>query len=463
MSGTAPNVHGTWSSRLGFLFATIGFSVGLGNIWRFPWLAGENGGGAFVLVYLVCVLGLVVPLAIAEFLVGRRGRLTPAASFASLARVEGRSEGWRWAGLIAILSAFGIGTFYCVIGGWTLAYAWKAASGALAGIDSPGSQAQFDALLASPTALAFWTALFLAMTAGIVGRGLNKGVEKATGILMPTLFVMLLALAAFALVAGNAREGLTFLLAPDFSKIHWGTWVAAIGQAFFSVGIGMAGLMLYGAYLPRDVRLPGTAATVALADTSVALIAGIAIFPFLFAQGLEPAAGPGLVFVVMPVAFQAAGAAASILALVFFLLLAIAAITSLIGLFEVVVAVGHEKGWRRGPMVWSLGAVTFLLSFLTIFSFNLWKGVRPLGMLPGFGEMTWFDVIDWLTSNIGLTVAGLLTSLFVGWVMSADAVADELGVAPSSPAFRAWRWLLRVPVPIAVAVMIGAAVFGLGQ
>jgi NSS family neurotransmitter:Na+ symporter len=455
-------VHGTWSSRLGFLFATIGFSVGLGNIWRFPWLAGENGGGAFVLVYLVCVLGLVVPLAIGEFLIGRRGRLSPAASLATLARAEGKSEAWRWGGTIAILSAFGIGTFYCVIGGWTLAYAWKALSGALTGIDSPGSQAQFDALLASPLALAFWTALFLLITAAIVARGLNKGVEKATGILMPMLFVMLLALAGFALVAGNAREGLSFLLAPDFSKIHWGTWVAAIGQAFFSVGVGMAGLMLYGAYLPRDVRLPGTAATVALADTTVALLAGVAIFPFLFAQGLEPAAGPGLVFVVMPVAFQAAGAAAGVLALTFFLLLAIAAVTSLIGLFEVVVAVGHERGLRRGPMVWGLTAVTFLLSFLSIFSFNRWADVHPLGAFAGFEAMTWFDVIDWLTSNIGLTVAGLTTSLFVGWVMSADAVADELGVSPASPAFRAWRWLLRVPVPIAVAVMIGAAVVGLG-
>jgi NSS family neurotransmitter:Na+ symporter len=454
-------VHGRWSSRLSFLFATIGFSVGLGNIWRFPWLAGENGGGAFVVVYLVCVLGIVVPLVIAEFLVGRRGRMSPAASIAALAAAEGRSRAWRWGGTVAVLSAFGIGTFYCVIGGWTLAYSWKAASGLLGGTDPVASQARFDALLASPAQLTLWTALFLFVNCTIVARGLKAGIEKATGILMPALFLMLLALAAFALVAGDAKAGLSFLLAPDFSRIHWGTWVAAIGQAFFSVGVGMAGLMLYGAYLPREVRLPGTAATVALADTTVAILAGVAIFPFLFAQGLPPASGPGLVFVVMPVAFQAAGAAAGLLAFAFFALLAIAAITSLIGLLEVVVAVGAERGWPRGPTVWGTGLLTFALSFLTILSFNLWADVHPLGVLPGFEAMTWFDVIDWLTSNIGLTLSGLVTALFTGWVLSASTVADEMGVAADHPGFRAWRWILRVPVPVAIAVMIGAALLRL--
>ncbi|MFN7400584.1 MAG: sodium-dependent transporter, partial [Sandaracinobacter sp.] len=352
MSGTAPSVHGSWSSRLSFLFATIGFSVGLGNIWRFPWLAGENGGGAFVLVYLICVLTLVVPLALAEFLIGRRGGLSPAASVARLAVAEGRSPAWRIGQVIAIVSVMGIGTFYCVIGGWTLAYSWKAATGALSGLDTGSSKALFDGLLASVPQLAGWTSLFLIATGAIVARGLNAGVERATGILMPILFFVIAALAIWALIAGDAKAGLTFLLAPDFSKIHLSTWVAAIGQAFFSVGIGMAGLMLYGAYLPKSVRLPGTAAVVALADTSVALLAGVAIFPFLFAQGLEPAAGPGLVFVVMPVAFQAVGAATGVIAFLFFALLVIAALTSIIGMFEVIAAIGAERGIRRAPLVW---------------------------------------------------------------------------------------------------------------
>jgi NSS family neurotransmitter:Na+ symporter len=445
---------------LSFLFATIGFSVGLGNIWRFPWLAGENGGGAFVLVYLVCVLVLVVPLALAEFLIGRRGGLSPAASVARLAVVEGRSPAWQVGQIIAIISVLGIGTFYCVIGGWTFAYSWKAATGELSGLDSPASKALFDSLLASIPQLAFWTALFLVATAAIVARGLNAGIERATGILMPILFFVIAALAVWAVIAGDARAGLTFLLAPDFSKIHLATWVAAIGQAFFSVGIGMAGLMLYGAYLPRSVRLPGTAATVALADTTVALLAGVAIFPFLFAQGLEPAAGPGLVFVVMPVAFQAVGAATSIIAFLFFVLLAIAALTSIIGMFEVVAAIGAERGVRRAPLVWITTALTFALSFLTIFSFNIWSGVYPLAAVPGFETRTWFDTIDWLTANVGLTLSGLSTAIFAGWVMSSDAIADELGVSTASPGFRAYRFLLRWPIPAAVLALIVAAFTG---
>lgn len=457
MSGAAPSVHASWSSRLSFLFATIGFSVGLGNIWRFPWLAGENGGGAFVLVYLVCVLTLVVPLAIAEFLIGRRGGLSPAASVAKLAIAEGRSPLWRIGQLIAIISVLGIGTFYCVIGGWTLAYSWKAATGQLAGLDTASSKALFDSLLASIPQLAGWTALFLLATGAIVARGLNAGVERATGILMPILFFVIAALAVWALIAGDAKAGLTFLLAPDFSKIHLSTWVAAIGQAFFSVGIGMAGLMLYGAYLPKSVRLPGTAATVALADTSVALLAGVAIFPFLFAQGLEPAAGPGLVFVVMPVAFQTVGAATGIIAFLFFVLLAIAALTSIIGMIEVFAAIGTERGIARPPLVWSSVALAFLLSFLTIFSFNIWADVFPLAAIPGFETRTWFDTIDWITSNVGLTLSGFTTAIFAGWVMSSDAVADELGLSPASAGFRAYRFLLRWPVPAAVLVLIIAA------
>jgi neurotransmitter:Na+ symporter, NSS family len=456
-SAAAPSVHGSWSSRLSFLFATIGFSVGLGNIWRFPWLAGENGGGAFVLVYLICVLGLVVPLALAEFLIGRRGGLSPAASIARLAVAEGRNPGWRIGQQIAILSVFGIATFYCVIGGWTLAYSWKAASGELAGLDTVTSKTLFDSLLASIPQLAGWTALFLVATAAIVARGLNAGVERATGILMPILFLVIAALAVWALVAGDAKAGLTFLLAPDFLKINLSTWVAAIGQAFFSVGVGMAGLMLYGAYLPKSVRLPGVAATVALADTSVALLAGVAIFPFLFAQGLEPAAGPGLVFVVMPVAFQAVGPAAGFIAFLFFVLLAIAALTSIIGMLEVIAAIGAERGLRRAPLVWVTTGVTFLLSFLTIFSFNIWSAVHPLAAIPGFETRTWFDTIDWLTSNVGLTLSGLTTAIFAGWVMSSAAIADELGVSPASAGFRAYRFLLRYPIPAAVLALIIAA------
>jgi NSS family neurotransmitter:Na+ symporter len=462
VSGATPSVHGTWSSRLGFLFATIGFAVGLGDIWRFPWMVGEYGGGAFILVYMICIVGIIIPILIAEFLIGRRARLSPAAAMAMLAKADGRSPAWRWGGIIATVSVFGIGTFYCVVGGWTLAYTWYAIRGDFAGIDVAQSQAIFDALMASPLEMTGWTALFVVVNVAVVARGLNRGVELATSILIPALFVMLVGLAIWGLIVGDARAGLGFLFAADFSKIGWSTWLAAIGQAFFSVGVGMAGLMLYGAYLQKEVRLPGTSVVTALVDSGVGIIACIAIFPFLFAQGLAPTSGPGLVFVVMPVAFQSAGAGAGVLAFTFFLLLIVAALTSFVGMLELVAALGQERGLRRPPLMWGAGAVTLLLSLLTVFSFNIWKDVHPLGFLPGFESRTWFDVIDWLTANIGLTIAALLSCLFAGWVMSAENTADELGLPVTHKGFRAWRWSLRWPVPAAVILLIVAALFGWG-
>ncbi len=454
--------HATWTSRAGFLFATIGFSVGLGNIWRFPWLAGENGGGAFVAVYLVCVAFVALPIVMAELLIGRRGGLTPAATMRKVALAEGRSPKWAIGGWIAILSVFMIGTFYGVIGGWTLAYFWNAISGQLQGVDAASAQALFDALLASPAMLIFWMLLFLLINILIVERGLQKGVERASSILMPLLFAMLLGLCLFALVSGDAVAGLSFLFVPDFSAITANTWLVALGQAFFSVGVGMAAMMLYGAFLPKSVRIPGTAAIVVAADTLVALLAGIAIFPFLFAQGLEPAQGPGLVFVVMPVALQASGFASVALA-AFFALLSVAALTSMMSFFEMGAAWGEENGVKRRTMVWGGGVATAVVGLLTVFSLNHAADFHPLGFVPGFEGKTMFDTIDWLSSNLGLTIAGLISALFAGWVMAKDSTAEELGLDPASLAFRGWRFLLRWPVPLTIVALIAGALFGLGE
>lgn len=462
MAGTTPSVHGQWSSRLAFLFATIGYSVGLGNIWRFPWLAGENGGGAFVLIYIFCVAAIALPILMAELMIGRRGGLSPMASLVKLARAEGRSSAWGIGGVIAVLTTLVIGTFYGVIGGWTLAYSWKAASGALSGLDTPAAQALFEGFLASPVELAGWMLLFLSINALIVGRGIKAGIEKATGILMPMLFLMLLSLVLWAMVAGDASAALRFLFAPDFSDVTAQTWVAAIGQAFFSVSVGAGGMIVYGAYLQRDVKIAPTAATVAGADTAVAILAGLAIFPFLFAQGLAPAQGPGLMFVVMPVALQATGVP-GLIAFLFFALLAIAAITSMIALFETVIAVTEEWGWHRERTIWAVAAGTGFVGLSTVLSFNLWKEVHPFAFLPGFATRTPFDIADWFSSNIGLTTAALISALFAGWVLSRASAADELGVAPDHPGFRLWRFLVRLPVPVAVAVLLVAALFGLGE
>ncbi len=462
MSGATAKVHGTWSSRMAFLLATIGFSVGLGNIWRFPWLAGENGGGAFVIIYILCVALIALPILMAELMIGRRGGLSPAASLAKLARQEGGSQGWRIGGMIAVLATFLVGTFYCVIGGWTLAYVWNAASGALSAVDTPAAQGLFEGLLGSPVQLIGWMLLFLFVTSFIVGRGIQAGLERATGILMPMLFVMLLGLVLFALIEGDAAKGLAFLFAPDFSEIGWSTVLAATGQAFFSVSVGAGGMIVYGAYLPKEVKIAPTAAIVAGADTLVAILAGLAIFPFLFAQGLAPSQGPGLMFVVMPVALQATGAA-GLIAFMFFLLLAIAALTSMIALFETIIAITEERGWKRGPTVWGVAAITGAFGLLTVFSFNILSGVYPLAGLPGFETRTFFDIVDSFTSNVGLTTAALFSSLFAGWVLSKGSAADELGVSAQSMGFRVWRFLVRWPVPAAIAILLFGSFFGLGE
>lgn len=458
----APLAHGHWSSRLAFLLATIGLSVGLGNVWRFPWLAGENGGGAFVLIYLGCVAFIALPIMIAELVIGRRGGLTPAASFLRLARAEGASPAWRWAGLVAIVAAFLISSFYGVIGGWTLAYGWFAATGRMSGLTMESAGALFEGLLASPGALAFWMALFLLANMLVVVRGVKAGVERATSILMPLLFALLAFLCVFALLEGDAAEGLDFLFRPDWTEVSAQTIVRALGQAFFSVSVGMAALILYGAYLPKSVAIAPTAALVAGADTLVALLAGIAIFPFVFAQGLEPASGPGLVFIILPVALQGL-AAPGLVALAFFILLAIAALTSMVALFELMAALGEERGWPRTRTVGLAGMALGLLGLLTVFSFNALADVHPLGFVPGLARATFFDLLDWLTSNLGLTLAALGSALFAGWVMHPATTASELGVPATHPGFRLWRWLVRWPVPLMVALLVGAALVGLGE
>ncbi|WP_448577769.1 sodium-dependent transporter [Thermaurantiacus sp.] len=462
MTTTAPIAHGHWSSRLTFLLATIGLSVGLGNVWRFPWLAGENGGGAFVLIYLGCVAFVALPIIMAELVIGRRGGMTPAASFLKLARAEGASPAWRWGGIVAIAAAFLISSFYGVIGGWTLAYSWFAASGQMDGLTTTSAGALFDGLLASPAKLSFWMALFLLANILVVVRGVESGVEKATSVLMPILFALLAFLCVYALVVGDAQRGMAFLFQPDWSKVSAQTFVRALGQAFFSVSVGMAAMILYGAYLPKTVQIAPTAALVAGADTLVAILAGIAIFPFVFAQGLAPASGPGLVFIILPVALQGL-AAPSLIAFVFFILLAIAALTSMVALFELMAALGEEQGWPRGRTVWLTGGAMAGLGLLTVFSFNSLSDVHPLGFVPAFAKATFFDLIDWFTSNLGLTIGALTSALFAGWVMKPASTASELGVPEQHPGYRLWAVLIRWPVPITIIILIAAALLGLGE
>jgi neurotransmitter:Na+ symporter, NSS family len=449
-------VHEGWSSRIVFLMAAVGAAVGLGNLWKFPYTAGVSGGAAFVLVYLVAVAAVAVPIVIAELLIGRRGRMSPPNSFIALAREAGASRGWRFVGWMNLVAVFLILSFYSVVAGWALAYVPMMALGHFAGASAEEVGAEFNALLASPVRLAFLHAIFMSLTVSIVAIGLKRGIERAVRFLMPALLLMLVALVLYAAVAGDLPRTIRFLFQADFSRITAPVVLQAIGQAFFSVSVAMGLLITYGAYLDRETRIGQSAVYIAGADTCVALLSGLAIFPLVFANGLDPAEGPGLLFVTLPIAFGHMPAGALFGAL-FFLLVLVSAMTSSIAILEPMVSWAEEHDWaRRGPAAVITGAIAWLVGLATVFSFNLWAGWFPLGRLARFRESTVFDLIDYLTSNLLLPLGGMLIAVFVGWVLSAETTRAELGVQDGRY-FRVWRLMLRFVAPVAVGLVLAAS------
>ena len=322
-----------WSSRAGFLMAAVGFSVGLGNIWRFPYVTGENGGGAFLLVYLACAFGIGLPLLIGELVIGRRGRGSPAGSMRAVAAEAGASQRWGFVGSLAVFCIFAVMTYYTVVTGWTLDYLLQSARGAFGGISADDSEAIFSDLVGNPWRLLLWHTLVNLAIVLVLRKGVRAGIERAVGILMPALFVCLIVVVAYAAVAGDMVRTVSFLLAPDFGRLTVTTVMVAVGQAFFSIGIGMASLITFGAYLDKKTPVGGSAGLIISVDTGVALLAGFAIFPLVFAYGLAPSGGPGLIFQTLPVAFgQMPGG--QVFGSLFFLLLVAAAMTSCIGGIE---------------------------------------------------------------------------------------------------------------------------------
>ncbi len=440
----------SWSSRLAFLFAAVGAAVGLGNIWKFPYMTGVNGGGAFVLVYLAAAAFVAVPILIAEILVGRRGRHSPVAAVAAVARESGRSQAWAVIGGMGVLVAYVILSYYSVIAGWATAYVFATALGAFKGADAARVSGYFNGMLASPMRLIFWHTVFMAMTMGIVARGLQRGIERWVSILMPALFLCLLAMIAYAAVEGDFRAGLDFLFSPDFSKINGEVVLAAVGQAFFSIGVAMGIMLAYGSYVPQEVSITRSAFIIAGADTLVALLAGIAIFPLVFANGLDPGEGAGLVFVTLPIAFaQMPGG--SVFGAIFFGLLTFAALTSSIAVLEPVVAWLCERLSMARPRAALLaGGTAWIIGLGSVFSFNIWSDVRLLRMFPRFADKTIFDLADYATSNVMMPVGAFLLAIFVGWRMKAEAACEELGLGDGLN-FRAWRLvLLRWIAPAAI-------------
>ena len=441
-----------WSSRLGFLMASIGFAVGLGNIWRFPYITGENGGAAFVAVYLLCAFLIGVPILIAEVMIGRRGGMSPPGSMRAVALAEGRARHWQWLGAMNLAAAFLIVVVYCVIAGWVLLYLFKALTTGFAGVDGGAAEAQFTAALADIGGLVFWTLLGLAITGAIIHAGVRRGIERAVRVLMPTLFGLLVALALYNVFAGGFAEALTYLFAPDFSRVNGPMILAAVGQAFFSIGVAMAGMMTFGAYLPKNVSIAGSALVIVVADTLVALLAGLVIFPAVFNFGLDPEGGTGLIFHTLPVAFaQMPGG--HLVSVLFFLLLSVAAITSMVGLVEPVTAwmEEHRGLERRISAVVVLTAIG-VLSLVSVLSYNVWQGVEVFG-----NDLN--AVFEYLPNQVMLPVGGFLIALFAGWFVSRSAAMDELAMG-SETLFDAWRILIRYLAPAAVLVIFIFGVTG---
>jgi neurotransmitter:Na+ symporter, NSS family len=449
------SVHQTWSSRLAFLFAAIGCAVGLGNLWRFPYIAGENGGGAFVLIYIICILFLGVPLIMAELLIGRRGQQSAINTMRTLASKENVSPLWAGLGwLMVIIPPLGL-TYYSVVAGWGLAYVVEAATGSFAGISGVDSNIMFDTLTADPLRLAIWHGVFIGVTVFIVARGVHGGIEKAASLMMPALFVILVVLVIYAMVAADFSAGFSFLFNVDFSKVNGEIVLMALGQAFFSLAIAVGVMMTYGAYLPKDVSIPRSAGVIAFADTVVALLAGLAIFPVVFASGLEPNSGPGLIFVTMPVAFGQMPAG-SLFGTLFFILLCFAAITTGIGMLEPTVSwLEEHRGMKRSRMAIITGGICWALGLSSVLSFNIWSDVYPLSFISAFAEKTVFDLLDFILANILIPLGGFLIAVFAGWAMSRASTVDELGLG-NSPLYRLWRFLIRYLAPLALLMVFYA-------
>ena len=439
-----------WSTRFGFLMASVGFAVGLGNIWRFPYVTGENGGGAFVVVYLVCVLVIALPILMAEILVGRRGRADPAGATAAVATAEGRSARWGAVGGLNLAAAFLITTFYCVIAGWVLHYLLEAVLGGFGGVDAAAAAGRFEALLDDPVALTVWAWVALAGSAAVIAGGVRAGIERVVNVLMPMLFALLGGLVLYNVFAGGMPEAVEYLFAPDFGRVTGATVLAAVGQAFFSIGVAMAGMMAYAAYLPEDVSIGRSAGTIVFMDTLVAVVAGLVVFPMVFRFGLDPASGEGLIFLSLPVAFaQMPGG--HVVSVFFFLLLTVAAVTSMVGVLEPITAwVERKSGRGRVPCTIAATAAVALVSLPAVLAHNVWAE----GGLLGVDLMT---IYDFLPYEVLLPLGGLLIAVFVGWRVGADTARTELALA-SPRLFLAWRLLLRYVAAPGVLLIL---VFGL--
>jgi NSS family neurotransmitter:Na+ symporter len=447
---------GRWSSNVAFYLAAMGAAVGLGSIWRFPYLTGTNGGSAFVFIFILACLAVATPLLVGEFILGRRSRRSPPEAAGAVAASFGRSRGWNVIGILGTLAAFLIMSYYTVIAGWVLAYAWKFASGEFTGVARTAVAGRFDEFLSNPLRVGAWHLGFLILAGGISSRGVNRGIELANKIRAPGLLTLLLILVVYALATGDAKHGLAFAFAPDFSKLSANVLLAAVGQAFYATGVGMAMMIAYGAYVPVGTSLVRSALVITGSIVLVSLLATVVIFPLVYQYGLNPAQGADLVFNVLPTAF-AEMPGGRIVGTLFFLLLMLAALTpTLAGMEPIIAWLEQRCGIARSMSALVATAGIWVLGIGSVLSFNVWAHWHPFEGIVRLRGMTVFDAADFISSNVLLPVGALLTCAFIGWRLP-RSIGDEELPEESVPTRRLILLLLRYVCPIAIVTVLLAA------
>ena len=447
-----------FSSRLGIIAAAAGSAIGLGNIWKFPYITGEYGGAAFILVYLLCIAVIGLPIMLAEFTIGRRAQKNAVGAF----RVEAPGTPWFLTGSLGITTAFILLSFYGVVAGWTLHYIGLSITDSFNGLTTTELGATFGGFIADPWLPIFWQTIFMALTVAVVLGGVKNGIERYSKILMPLLFIILIALAIRSMTLDGASKGIEFLFKPDFSKLNMKAILAAMGHAFFSLSLGMGTMITYGSYIGKQENLGSTALQVSIADTVIALIAGLAIFPAVFAFGIEPSAGPGLVFITLPNVFSQMPLGNGF-ALLFFSLLAVAALTSAISILEVIVAyLDEEFGWHRNTSTVLVAVAITIVGALLSQGNGSWGGFKLPFLVDG--SISHMNIFDWFIalSDQLLPIGGFFIAIFVGWKLDKSVVTDEitnhgqlrLGYV------QLYRFTLKFIAPLAIAFVFLASLFG---
>jgi len=440
----------SWSSKKSFILAATGAAVGLGNIWKFPYMAGDNGGSAFVVIYLICVVLIGLPIMMAEIILGKCGSHNPIDTMKNLAIEAKATTNWKYTGWIGTLSLLLILSFYSVVSGWSIAYLIKTAFGFFNGKSPQEITIYWNEFLQSPWSLLLWHSIFMFITLYVVAKGVKNGLEKASNILMPALFIVLILLAIYSSATGDSVKAIDFLFSFDYQKLTPVIIIDALGHAFFTLALGAGCMLVYGAYLPKKVTVSGSVISIAILDVLVAFLSGMAIFPLVFKYGLAPQGGPGLMFEVLPITFSQMPFG-SIIGTLFFALLLFAAWTSSISLAEPLVLLLIEKAnlsRKRSSIL--VGCVSWLIGIGSLLSFNVWSDFKI------FGKWTIFYINTDLTTNILLPIGGLLFSTFAGWKLNQIKAQKALGFKQKWQ-YNSWLFLVKFIAPIAIAIIIGKA------